>query len=268
MSCVLTPIGNNIVQVGVYDSGDTYTHIRAGNLLQPGISCDTAADLPTQAGGISGYYLEQGSCAHVIDGNQLYVMTSSGSWILQDTTPYNNIYTKSEVDALLASMQYEIDSFYKYFYAVEDIINYGIIKNFFQTTATTQTITDVTFTNNNDGTWSTFGTAAARRQMALHFTIPSNMPTVSYRLSGCPAGGASGATLLYCLYIWDGTTGSRVSQNDTGEGIEFSWSPDPTHDYWITIDIRSGTNANDLLFKPMITFKTYDDVTDVFRPHP
>ena len=268
MSSVLTPIGNNIVQIGVYDSGDTYTHIRAGNLLQPGISCDTAADLPDQAGGISGYYLEQGSCAHVIDGNQLYVMRSSGSWILQDTSPFSDVYTKSEIDTMLANMQLEIDSFYTVKYAVEDIINYSIIKNILETTATTQTITDVTFTNNGDGTWTTSGTAAARRQKGLTFTVPSYMKSGEYVLSGCPANGEVGGTVKYCLFIWDLTDNVRVSQNDTGEGVNFTWTPNPSHNYNVTIDIRSGTDANGLTFKPMITLKSYHDLTDVFRPHP
>lgn len=237
------------------------------SLIVAQIECDTLADLPA-VNAFTGRTLVKGSEAHVIDGNMKYELNSSGTWVKQEQSPFADVYTKSQIDALLAAMQYEIDSFYVVRYAVEDIINYGIVKNFFETAAATQTITDVTFTNNGNGTWSTSGTAAARRQMALHFTMPPNMPTVSYRLTGCPVGGAAGATVLYCLYIWDGTTSSRVSQNDTGDGIEFSWTPDPTHDYWITIDIRAGTNANDLTFKPMITFKTYDDVTDAFRPHP
>ena len=231
------------------------------------IECDTAFDLPG-INDFTGKVLNKGSTAHVIDANEKYMLDSYGNWNIQQQSPFSDVYTKTEIDTMLANLQYEIDSFYAVKYAVEDIINYSIVKNFFETAATTQTITDVTFTNNNDGTWSTTGTAAARRQLALHFTMPSNMPTVSYRLTGCPVGGMSGGSVLYCLYIWDGTTSSRVSQNDTGDGIDFNMSPDPTHDYWITIDIRSGTNANDLTFKPMITFKTYDDVTNMFRPHP
>lgn len=231
------------------------------------IEADAQTDLPVISD-FTGYTLQKGSEAHVIADNTSWMLNSSGSWIQQVQSPFSDVYTKSEVDALLAAMQYEINSFYAYRYAVEDIINYSITKNFFETAATTQTITDVTFTNNGDGTWSTSGTAAARRQMQLRFTMPSNMPTVSYRLTGCPVGGEAGGAVRYCLYIWDGTANSRVSQNDTGNGVSFSWTPDPAHDYWIAIDIRSGTNANDLTFKPMITFKTYDDVTDAFRPHP
>lgn len=250
------------IQTQLNVPGDTTTHVIVF------MECDTLADLPASPTAISGLTLEISSRAHIIQDNTRYCMQADGTWQLQDQSPFSDVYTKSEVDALLASMQYEIDSFYKYFYAVSDIINYGIIKNYFTSTQGTQTITDVTFTANGDGTWSTSGTAAARRQYGAVFTMPANLPDAVYKLTGCPQGGYEGGVVKYCLYIWDNTTGVRVSQNDTGEGVEFQWTPDPTHSYNLTIDIRSGTNANDLLFKPMITFKTYDDVTDAFRPHP
>ena len=267
MRAILTPYNNNIVQTANYDSGDTFVHIRAGNLQFPGISCDTVSDLPAQEGGITGYYLEQGSTAHVIADNTKYMIDSGGNWILQDTSPFSNVYTKTEIDAMLANMQYEIDSFYVVKYAVEDIINYSIIKNLFETTVATETITDITFKNNGDGTWTTNGTAAARRQKGLQFAVSNNLPSGDYVLSGCPSGGYVGA-VKYCLYVWDMTTNTRVSQNDTGEGVIFNWTPNPAHNYNITIDIRSGTNADGLTFRPMITLKTYHDVTPDFRPHP
>lgn len=86
------------VQVAVYTAGDTYTHIRAGTYDYPGISCDTVSDLPAQAGGIAGYFIEQESYAHVIDGNLIYCMTSGGSWEIQDQASRMDVYTKSETD--------------------------------------------------------------------------------------------------------------------------------------------------------------------------
>ena len=236
------------------------------SLIVAQIECDTLADLPA-VNAFTGRTLVKGSTAHVIDGNTQHELNSSGTWVKQEQSPFADVYTKSEVDTLLAAMQYEIDSFYIYRYAVADIINYGIIKNYFTSTQGTQTVTDVTFTNNGDGTWSTTGTAAARRQYAAAFTMPANLPNTTYKLTGCPPGGYDTA-VKYCLYIWDNTAGARVSQNDTGDGIEFQWAPDPAHSYSLGIDIRQGTNATGLTFKPMITFKTYDEVTDTFRPHP
>lgn len=94
MSCALI----KAVQIGNYSSGDTYTHIRAGFVDDPGISCDTIADLPAQAGGIPGYYLEQGSTAHVIADNTIYTLNSSGVWMIQDEASRMDVYTKTEID--------------------------------------------------------------------------------------------------------------------------------------------------------------------------
>ena len=232
------------------------------------IECDTASDLPG-INDFTGKVLNKGSTAHVINTNEKYMLDSTGTWnIQQQQSLFSNVYTKSEIDTMLANMQYEIDSFYAVKYAVEDIINYSIVKNIFETTATTHTITDVTFTNNNDGTWTTSGTAAARRQNVLQFTVPDNLPSGDYVLSGCPANGEVGGTVKYCLYAWDLTDSARISLNDTGESVEFTWTPNPAHNYCITIDIRSGTNADGLVFKPMITLKSYYDLTPDFRPHP
>ena len=249
------------IQTQLNVPGDTTTHVIVY------MECDTLEDLPASPTAISGLTLEISSRAHIIQNNTRYCMQADGTWKIQDQSPFSDVYTKSEIDAILANMQYEIDSFYTVKYAVEDIINYSIVKNLFETTAATQTITDVTFTNNGDGTWTTSGTAAARRQAVLQFTVPGNLPTGDYVLSGCPSGGYVGA-VKYCLYVWDMTDSVRISQNDTGDSVVFNWTPNPAHTYNIAIDIRSGTNADGLTFKPMITLKHYHDLTDTFRPHP
>lgn len=149
--------------------------------------------------------------------------------------------------------------------ALVQLIDTGA-KNVANWNASTETITDVTFTVNADRTVTTTasGAAAARRQKALSFTVPASLPAGTYVLSGCPSGGISGTTTLYCLYIWDVTANSRVSQNDTGSGVTFEWNPDPTHSYNITVDIRSGTNPNGFVFKPMICAKAAYDISPKF----
>ncbi len=149
--------------------------------------------------------------------------------------------------------------------ALVQLIDTGA-KNVANWDASTETITDVTFTVNADKTVTTTasGAAAARRQKALVFTVPASLPAGTYVLSGCPLGGASGSTTYYCLYIWDNTSNSRVSQNDTGNGVEFEWTPNPAHSYNLTIDIRSGTNPNGLTFKPMICAKAAYDISPKF----
>lgn len=142
-------------------------------------------------------------------------------------------------------------------------------KNAANWVASTETITDVTFTVNADRTVTTTasGAAAARRQKALAFTAPASLPAGTYVLSGCPSGGISGSTTYYCLYIWDNTSNSRVSQNDTGNGVEFEWTPNPAHSYSLTIDIRGGTNPNGLTFKPMICAKAAYAISPTFVPY-
>lgn len=84
------------VQVSSYTDGDTYTNIRAN------LSCDTVSDLPAQAGGISGYYLVQGTTAHVIEDNTLYCLKSDGVWVLQDMASRMDVYTKTETDTQIS----------------------------------------------------------------------------------------------------------------------------------------------------------------------
>ena len=140
-------------------------------------------------------------------------------------------------------------------------------KNVLNWNESSGSISGVTFTVNTDKTVTTANTATARAQKPLNFAVPSSLPTGRYILTGCPAGGAVGATVKYCLYAYDQTANARVSQNDTGEGIEFDWTPDSTHAYNVAIDIRSGTNANGLTFKPMICLKSAYDISNRFVPY-
>lgn len=249
-----------------------------GNLIRAVLLCDTAAELPGTTD-FSGYTLIQGSTCHVIDDNQDYMLDSSGSWHPYGGEMWQNVYTKSEADTLLAGKQDALDA------AQLDAVNSGITaakltvdeaaivdivdsgaKNIFATSTTSSTIVDCTFTNNGDGTWSITadGNVGARRQKPLSFTVPATLPSGDYVLSGCPSEGASGTTIFYCLYVWDVTENVRVSNNDVGRGVAFSWNPEPSHTYTIVIDIRNGTNPNDLIFKPMISTKTLWDISHEF----
>lgn len=143
-------------------------------------------------------------------------------------------------------------------------------KNIFTTTAATQTISGVTFTNNGDGTWLVNGSASARAQKQLAFSVPAGLPSGRYVLSGCPDGGADHGAIQYCLYIWDATAGARVipdNKNDTGDGAAFDWVPDSTHSYILNVDVRSGAVTDNLIFKPMICLEAYWKITKKFVPN-
>lgn len=150
--------------------------------------------------------------------------------------------------------------------ALVQLIDTGA-KNVAGWTATTTTLTDVTFTVNADGTVTTTasGNAGARRMFPLDFTVPATLPSGRYHLNGCPAGGKSGTTIKYCLYLYDLTASARVvSNDDTGEGFSFSWTPNPAHTYRIMVDIRSGTNPNGLVFNPMLCSEAAWNISDKF----
>lgn len=141
-------------------------------------------------------------------------------------------------------------------------------KNLCNWSGSTSTISDVTFIINSDKTVSTSGTATARAQKSLTFTVPSTLKAGRYVLSGCPSGGEQSGTTLYCLYLWDKTVNARVaSGDDTGNGIEFDWIPDASHTYSISVDVRSGTNASGLTFKPMICTAADFAVSQKFVPY-
>ena len=151
--------------------------------------------------------------------------------------------------------------------ALAELIDGGA-KNIFHSTATTETIGEVTFTKNSDGTWATTatGATAARRAKSMLFTVPESMPAGRYIITGCPAGGKVGSTIKYCLYLMDSTTGTRVVANDddTGDGFAFDWTPNPAHTYNLIIDIRAGSNANGLTWKPMICLESAWNISNKF----
>lgn len=259
MSAVLIPDGTNIVQVTAWSEGDTYTHIRAGSVLNAGISCDTTADLPAQAGGLTGYYLEQGSTAHVIEDNTIYTINSSGAWVLQETSPYKDVYTKSQVDSLVNDIDSSI--------AIESntrrlqiasLIDSGA-KNRLNVFATpSQTINDIAWTINADGTVIANGTATANSFLYL---IPNNTNIaygVSTHISGCPVGGSA---RTYEIQVAQ-TGGTTYHDYGNGETIP----SDYVYRYFVCC-VRNGYHADNLIFQPMICDAWKHVITPAFVPY-
>lgn len=80
--------------------------------------CDTSADLPARTG-LTGYEIDMGSKAIVIEDNTEYRMNSAGNWFLSGDT-YVNVYTEQEIDTLLDDKQDELTT------AQMDAVNSGI----------------------------------------------------------------------------------------------------------------------------------------------
>lgn len=247
-TCLVTAFSN-----GSIVSGEVY--------LERGYDITAAISLSSSADTIRIYASDTASHS---SGDKIYVLRP----MLCPRSYYNvdsayAFYTPGNRE-LAAREQIEVS-------ALTELIDSGP-KNVVNWSAAITTISGVTFTVNSDKTVSTSGTASARAQFGLPFTVPASLKAGRYVLSGCPPGGgnASGATTLYALYIYDATANARVVpsyKDDNGNALEFDWTPDSTHSYNITVDIRKSTNATGLVFKPMICRKEYWDVTNTFQPY-
>lgn len=230
------------------------------------IECDDVSDLPASPTAITGYTITAGSRAHVISDNSTYCMNSLGSWILQEQSPFKDVYTKSQVNSLIADLDNTIalvDAAVRLLNAAEPALIDTGAKNLLNvfTVSTPQVINGITWTINSDGTVSASGTASANSFLYL---MPNNS-NIAYGyetvISGCPAGGDASTYEIQVAMV-GGTTyhdyGSRAVIPD-----------DYVYRYFVCC-VRSGQNipaGSPIVFKPMIYRKSFGDFTDDYVPY-
>lgn len=129
-------------------------------------------------------------------------------------------------------------------------------KNLLNATLQTTTVNGVTCTANGDGTYTLNGTATT----ITTFDIAQDVSCSSFRLVGCPVGGAHDAS-----YELQARTNNLIYGYDTGDGKNIK----ADKNFFIRIRINTGINCNNLLFKPMIVDDfLYPDATyDDFEPY-
>ena len=130
-------------------------------------------------------------------------------------------------------------------------------KNLLQNTATSQTISGVTFTVNSDGSVTCNGTASSNAIFAISVKLNAN---INYILNGTPENGGVGT------YRIDLRTASYSVYNniiDNGNGAIFTVEENGT--YLVSIRIASNYNCNNLTFYPMIRLATIED--DTYKPY-
>jgi hypothetical protein len=129
-------------------------------------------------------------------------------------------------------------------------------KNLLNATLQTTTVNGVTCTANGDGTYTLNGTATT----ITTFDIAQDVSCSSFRLVGCPVGGAHDAS-----YELQARTNNLIYGYDTGDGKNIK----ADKNFFIRIRINTGINCNNLLFKPMIVDASlYPDATyDDFEPY-
>ena len=121
--------------------------------------------------------------------------------------------------------------------------------NLLPNTATTQTINDVTFTVNADKSITVNGLASADTNFIVNHTTEIKK-SGNYILKGCPLGG-SGTT-----YYLRSTRG--ITALDVGNG-SLSVPYSQGQNLYVYIFIKSGVNADNLVFKPMIIHENETD---------
>ena len=246
------------------------------------IIADTESDLPSVATVATDWLVTMiiGSQGKAVDTGADYLLDSNGTWVKQPGQIFENTYTKSEVDSLLAgkedTLTFDTIPTENSTNPVEsggiwsplaELVNNGA-KNIANWTASTSTINNVKFTVSGDTITVTLisgTTATARSQKGLSVRFRSDLPSGTYVLSGAPALTAGG------LYLWDQTTSSRVTPiSDMGSGTVFTFNYDPTHTYNITVDIANGykiPTGTSLVFKPMICSKVQWDISQTYEPY-
>ena len=131
-------------------------------------------------------------------------------------------------------------------------VDNGILgsKNLIKINVASQTLEDITYTVNSDGSIVVNGTASANGSYLEIYSV--TLPPGSYIKSGCPAGGSA---LTYHF------AGSNTG-DDTGEGALFTLNADTVCNFVIAIEPNE--TVTNLEFKPM--FRLATDVDDTFRP--
>lgn len=244
-------------------------------LIYAYIECDDLADLPTTTQ-FTGFVIDKESIAHVINGNQKYMLNSQGVWMLQEDPLFSGIYTKSEIDDMISDiddiqtaqavsirdLEYSVEALQ----TADNVTNGRLAKlvdqgaknllNVYDTQ--TQTINGITWTINADGTVTSNGTATANSFLYL---IPNNT-NIGYgyetHISGCPAGGSS-TTYEIQVAMTGGTT-----YHDYGDGETI---PDTYVYRYFVCAVRSGQTVTNLTFRPMITESWKYSLSQAFVPY-
>lgn len=123
-------------------------------------------------------------------------------------------------------------------------------KNLLKITRTSQTIRNVTFTVNDDGTVSVDGTNNTSSSAVFHLDVLSADTASNYNgciLTGCPQGGST-STYRLTLQLNSGAFTSYASDIGNGATIHDV----PASDCRVVITVYPGVTVSNLIFKPMI----------------
>lgn len=187
------------------------------------LELDTTADFDDIGTEFPDTMFVMSSKAHVIEDNQIYMLKSDGTWVVQDEASRMNVYTKPEVDQLIEDVvdnQADVD----YDQNKEIQLNRELIvqnlnmsyKNRARIFPNSDTFYGTTFTVDKDaGTITTSGTATGYKSfrffgdmdnIGYSYAIP--IPRGTYYIKGLPSG-ASASTFRYILGLYTDSSATR-----------------------------------------------------------
>lgn len=221
------------------------------------VECDDIADLPTTTQ-FTGFVLDKESIAHVINGNQKYMLNSQGVWMLQEDPLFSGIYTKSEIDDMISdiddiqtaqesqilSLQFEQQDTWNLLMDAYNGYTKNLLNVFTASSGQTATINGITWAVQPDGTVIANGTATATSSFWIIAQNTYKVFGVSTIMNGCPPGGSS------TTYEMQTAIGSEV-RHDYGDSDGVLMGATTPYRY-VTLTVRQGYVANNLTFKPMI----------------
>lgn len=244
-------------------------------LIYAYVECDDLADLPT-ATQFTGFVIDKESIAHVINGNQKYMLNSQGVWMLQEDPMFSGVYTKSEIDDMISDIDdiqtAQAVSIRDLGFAVDALeqannvtngrlsvmVDQGC-KNLVNNIATSGVYNNVTCTVNEDRSvtlsggpssqYFSFRICGVQGSTTYNDDIP--IPRGTYKLTGLPST-ASATTCRYILGLYDSSGGTRTSTS-IYEDYEFEITTDTAR---FDLTVYFATNANfttPVTYYPMIT---------------
>lgn len=244
------------------------------------IECDNVSDLPTTTQ-FSGWIIDKESKAHIINGNTMYMLDSTGTWRIQDEASRMNVYTKDETDQLLTDMadsQANVDlaqdeKINNNEDRIIELINSGH-KNLCRFMQGTDTQFGTTFTpDSTSGILTTsglstryYGYRILGNQADTNYSSDVPIQKGTYVLTGLPSG-ASSSTHRFILGIWQDSAGTRTSTSIYDDVYEFEITG-----YQARIDLSAyvatgNDSGSHTEWKPMIVPKEIYDMTPDFVPY-
>ena len=200
------------------------------------------------------YYISESFTASKDTGNGVVLnnLPSDQAWriVIKSGTTVNNLVFRPMLNAGTEAKPYS-----KWFPGLknasfEKIVSTGRNLIPYPYEESTKTANGVTFTVNSDGSVTVNGTATAR---TVFFIVNINKflrlsQGVSYRLSGCPAGGGDNT---FSLTVQDITYSQTFNDVGNGESGVTRFT-----DYYAFITIFADYTANNLIFRPMLNIGT------------